>query len=278
MISFSSSSSSATAAAYSYRWFFNTNTTTTTVTECLNACLLAIASSTDNFAVGFSLGLSSSSSSSSHPSQQISNSTTTHPPIKRPSNDHHYHLTRINTIISITNGMGTFVATALGAWTLQWTTFATVVAPLLATAAFLHLAWNEYQSLPVVSTPSSTTPHQQQTPFDLPTKLLSFRSIFLTLALPLTLSNLAGGIAGGVVLGIPSWLGGTCAFGASYLMMQLGYTMARRVVVDLHTNDDDKKTVKTSSSWKKNPAYWSVAIYLLLAVISWSQLVWNVVV
>ena len=161
----------------------NNNIQSTPSSLLLYPILLSIGSSTDNFTVGASLGLSS----------------------KRL----YFH---VNFIISIANAIGAFVSCA-GGYLLETFLFhGMAMAPILASFAFLYLAWEEYQS----SIPSNTLVYKKK---DKDANVLS-------LAIPMTLNNLAGGMVAGTA-GVQPLMSGLMAFIASFVMMLLGYYLGR---------------------------------------------------
>lgn len=131
-----------------------------------HALLLAIASSVDNFAVGFSTGFKDQSLSFS-----------------------------VNCFIAVCNATGALLAASVGTAMGQ----ALTIAPLLASLAFVYLGYQEVQASGGPPPPLS-----------------------YSLALPMTLNNLAGGVAGGVV-GINWDVAFVYALVASFIAMTSGY-------------------------------------------------------
>jgi len=139
----------------------------------LHALILALASSTDNFCIGLSLGI-----------QQ-----------KRLS-------IPLNGIISLCNASGALLAGHGGS------RLNNAIAPLLASAAFGFLGFKEWTSTSV----SSAAP----------------KDLSLSLAIPMTLNNLACGVAGGVA-GIPPLMAGGYALAASFTSMWAGYRVGQKI-------------------------------------------------
>lgn len=145
----------------------------------LHALLLAVASSTDNFAVGFSEG------------------------IKRQPNPN-----TLNLFIAACNASGALAATSMG----EAMSGAGTFAPFLASIAFAYLGWNDLRA-----SDSPQGQNQQQ------------HTATFSLALPMTLNNLAGGVAGGATGMISGWMAFFYAFLASFVAMASGYQIGWRV-------------------------------------------------
>lgn len=159
---------------------------------------LSIGSSTDNFTVGASLGLSS-----------------------KPLEFH------ANLIISIANAAGAFISCA-GGQILEQALFQGI-APILAGLAFLYLAYDEYISSPIslldhLRNGTFTTPPPKKQAPEVNTLDTTSCMNIMKLAIPMTLNNLAGGVAGGAA-GVKPILSGVMAFIASFTMMKLGYQL-----------------------------------------------------
>ncbi|KAL7485999.1 hypothetical protein ACHAW6_011607 [Cyclotella cf. meneghiniana] len=172
------------------------------ITMLWYAILLACGSSTDNFAVGTSLGISN-----------------------KPLN------TASNAIISLLNALGAFASASGGH---LFGELAPFLATLLAALIFAYLSVDEFSSywrrrndtknVGVTST--------------LTMKSGGIRDA-LRLALPMTLNNLAGGAAGGAA-GIDAKTAGVMAFFASFCMMKIGHVvggcLTNPVGNKIHTN------------------------------------------
>ena len=146
-------------------------------TQHLDAFLLAVASSTDNFTVGLSVGISNGGEKYQFGSLPE----------------------WVNAVISFSNAFGAFIAGFGGMWLSH--IVPSYVAPLLAAIAFGILAIQEYyqskqahQHLQQSDDNRKSSSSQQQ-------KSSSSKGWNITeviqLALPMTLNNLAGGVAGG---------------------------------------------------------------------------------
>lgn len=166
--------------------------------------LLSIGSSTDNFTVGASLGLSSK-------------------PL-------HIH---VNLIISIANATGALISCAGGQF-LELFLFQGLP-PILAGLAFLYLAYDEYQSCSIslidyfrqqTEATSKTSQDKESKKGEVGNSPLGHSTVtntdILRLAIPMTLNNLAGGVAGGAA-GVQPLVIGFMAFVASFGMMLLGH-------------------------------------------------------
>lgn len=154
----------------------------------LSALLLALASSTDNFAVG--VGVSGGQRKS---------------------------IQKMNCIISVCNALGAFVAASVGSvleheWRLSF----------LASLAFFYLAYQEGKE--DESTPSTVGDRGTD---DKRHAISSSTTSALLMAIPMTLNNLVGGVAGGVV-GITPNMAGICALMASYITMAVGHAVGRQ--------------------------------------------------
>uniref|UniRef100_A0A7S2MGE7 GDT1 family protein n=1 Tax=Helicotheca tamesis TaxID=374047 RepID=A0A7S2MGE7_9STRA len=156
----------------------------------LQALILAIGSSIDNFAVGLSLGL-------------------TGLPCKL----------HINTIIAFSNALGACIASAGGLFITN-TTASGSIGSLLAAIVFAHLSKEEFCSF---RRKEPTSPLVQ-----LASKSEGSAAIILNLAIPMTLNNLAGGVAGGVV-GITPMEAFGCAFLVSFVFMMGGHVLGGQI-------------------------------------------------
>jgi putative Mn2+ efflux pump MntP len=152
----------------------------------LEAFLLSLASSTDNFMVGLSVGISQRDLGID-----------------------------ANTLISVCNASGAGVAGYLGGSLQQ--RLPVFLAPLLAGIAFGVLSGQEYVVFYnglIKGAASTGTDNSDERHLDFPRAM--------KLAVPMTLNNLAGGVAGGAVGVSP--LQATCyGFLASFLTMTVGY-------------------------------------------------------
>ena len=230
----------------------------------IDACLLAVASSTDNFMVGISAGLiSAAASSSSSPSPHASR-----------------NFYKVNVVVALCNASGTLLATygggslaSLPEKALQ--RLAAVVttssspetyilnikpASMLAALAFAYLAWKEY----VESSSGDVTNNANDAGDDDKAKKAARNSggLSYSMALPMTLNNLAGGVAGGV-LGLSVWQATFYAFVVSFGSMALGYYLARRLVQSTH------QSALGAPRWCQHVA---ISIYVLLCL----QSLWDV--
>jgi putative Mn2+ efflux pump MntP len=160
------------------------------ITQHLDALLLALASSTDNFTVGMSVGVGRK---------------------RLPF--------WVNAMISACNAMGALVASYSGVLLSQ--TLSPLLAPLLAAGAFGILALLELQqsSWYSSSSPSETSANKHQ--------FLDFSQV-LRLALPMTLNNLAGGVAGGAA-GLSPMVTAIYALVASFVTMAVGHWIGQRL-------------------------------------------------
>jgi putative Mn2+ efflux pump MntP len=155
------------------------------------AILLACGSSTDNFAVGTSLGLSNKPLSLS-----------------------------ANAIISLLNASGAYLS-ATGGHILG--EFAPILATIFAAIIFGYLSTDEFisyrkrQKSNVEATSSLTM------------KSGSSSSEALRIAVPMTLNNLAGGAAGGAA-GIDALTAGGVALVASFCMMKFGHVIGKHLM------------------------------------------------
>jgi len=223
----------------------------------LQAILLAAASSTDNFLVGLSVGLSG-----------------------KPLPQH------VLWGIAICNAAGCWVATAGGSVFLEWiirtvllggthedsdttetnsNTDATsnMLQYLLAAAAFGYLAFQEYQE-------------QQQQKKEQGGEGAA-KPASLSLALPMTLNNLAGGVTGGV-MGLSPSLNTFYALVISVVTMWVGFIVGKSTrgnaplpknkndKVNDYNNDKYNKTDTTKARSEWDVANLSIALYIVLSV------------
>jgi len=202
--------------------------------EYVYPLFLSIGSSTDNFTVGASLGLSA-----------------------KPLSFH------VNLIISIANASGAYVS-CVGGHFLERYLFQGV-APILSGIAFLYLAYDEYKScsislLDYLRSGASTTSTLQQKKQIQEEKgnAVTGLSDILRLAVPMTLNNLAGGVAGGAA-GVQPVISGAMALIASFTMMDLGHKLGSR----LGTSIDERIDAHIISS----------CIFVGLALLSFAECV-----
>lgn len=162
------------------------------------AILLACGSSTDNFAVGTSLGLSNKPLSLS-----------------------------ANAIISLLNASGAYLS-ATGGHVLG--EFAPILATIFAAIIFGYLSTDEFishrkrQKSNVEATSSLTMESGSA-------------GEALRIALPMTLNNLAGGAAGGAA-GIDALPAGGAALVASFCMMKFGHIIGKHLVKSIGSDID----------------------------------------
>jgi putative Mn2+ efflux pump MntP len=194
------------------------------------ALVLAFASSTDNFLVGLCTGL-----------------------VGKPL--------PVSVLwgISICNAAGSLVATAGGAFCANTLHATAQLQYGLAAAAFGYLAWMEYRESPASTTTSSYNPTGPSSS--------SRQQASLSLALPMTLNNLAGGVAGGVV-GLSAVTASLYALFISVITMWVGYRLGRF----LHGRQSQQGTTLLKSSHRS--VYFSILLYSLLSL----QSLWEAVV
>ena len=163
-----------------------------------HAILLACGSSTDNFAVGTSLGISNKSLSSS-----------------------------TNAIISFFNAFGAYISASGGYYLLG--RLAPAYATLFAALIFSYLSIDDFnayrhkRSDNGTDRSSSTLRMKSDSPRDA-----------LRIAIPMTLNNIAGGAAGGAV-GIGALTAGVAALLASFCMMKLGHVIGKHLMASLES-------------------------------------------
>lgn len=156
-------------------------------------------SSTDNFCVGFLMGLKSNSTQQLVPMLP-------------------------NLLIASCNASGALLATMVG----ESLGKSLTIAPILASIAFLFLAWQE-----VRGASTHHDGHKQQQP----------SALMVSLTLPMTLSNLAGGDAGAVTGVVPNTMAFIYAFLASVVAMACGHWLASRIMPKSQTDKTTSKMV-----------------------------------
>jgi putative Mn2+ efflux pump MntP len=167
----------------------------------LDALLLALASSTDNFTVGISIGITSSSTT------------------KLP-------FAWINIIISICNALGALLAGLAGKFMIT-SNKNTFLPAVLAACAFGVLAFQELY-LYYNDVIKLNYPHKKiKNPADSKSSVANLTSVW-KLAIPMTLNNLAGGVAGGAV-GLSPGISALYALNASFISMSLGHFVGFRL-------------------------------------------------
>lgn len=149
--------------------------------------LIALASSTDNFAVGLSVALAGSALPA-----------------------------LVNVVVAIFNAAGALLSDSLGGFL---GAAAPTLAPLAAASIFAYIAHEEYSSWQRGEDESplarlAADPRQ------------GIGGLICRLALPMSLNNLAGGVASGAA-SIPPWAACTATFVASLAMMHAGHTLGR---------------------------------------------------
>mmetsp|Transcript_84175 Transcript_84175/g.170663 ORF Transcript_84175/g.170663 Transcript_84175/m.170663 type:complete len:232 (+) Transcript_84175:112-807(+) len=175
----------------------------------LEAFLLALASSTDNFMVGLSVGISNRSLSFG-----------------------------VNALISVCNATGALLAGFGGAVLGQ--NLPPYVSPLLSGIAFGGLALREFFDFWQTARRKRGL-HRKEKETHQPNESKEDASIIITgseknldmiramhLAIPMTLNNLAGGVAGGAI-GVSPLRAGLYGLIASFLTMALGHWIGRYV-------------------------------------------------
>lgn len=162
----------------------------------VDALLLALASSTDNFTVGLSVGIR-------HGSLPL----------------------WANVVISVCNAFGAYAAGHGGAWL--------TVRPWVSESLPLYLAATAFGGLSAVEYRSylKELASHQQDDNDIQSSMQEIRQV-LSLAIPMTLNNLAGGVAGGAA-GLAPEMTAMYALVASFVSMYVGFlvgTRFRRVI------------------------------------------------
>ena len=200
----------------------------------LDALLLSIASSTDNFTVGVSTGVVVNRHRHDH-QHRGSNITKDDLPIW------------VNASISVSNALGALAAGFVGASVRSSQQIillpsssasasaaaATLAPPMLAAVAFGYLAIQElvsYLQAKRKDQEKSSSKKKETTPIFRPKRHLqhwTFADV-AKLALPMTLNNLAGGVAGGAA-GISPWINCIYAFLSSFLMMLVGFRIGKKL-------------------------------------------------
>jgi putative Mn2+ efflux pump MntP len=228
----------------------------------LEAFLLSLASSTDNFMVGLSVGLSSSSSSSS-----IS---------QRTQQQQHHQNLRANLLISLCNATGAGVAAYFGGSVIPQYVPSYLV-PLLTSMSFGLLAVKEMTTWCHRTNKNNNNNknhvkdsqkgqhhfHQQQHH-----QLEMSRAV--QLAIPMTLNNLAGGVAGGAV-GVTAWQAALFGLIASFVTMLIGYRIGRyagKTALNFLPSNNQNSWRKSCSSVFVDPSFVSAILLGVLCVLS----------
>jgi putative Mn2+ efflux pump MntP len=162
--------------------------------------------------------------------------------------------------IAICNAAGSLVATAGGAFCANTLHATAQLQYGLAAAAFGYLAWIEYKELPA-STTTTSKPNQTGS-----SSSSSRQQASLSLALPMTLNNLAGGVAGGVV-GLSAVTASLYALFVSVITMWVGY----RLGLLMYGRQIQQDTTLSKSSHRS--IYFSILLYSLLSL----QSLWEAV-
>ena len=189
----------------------------------LDSLLLAAASSTDNLAVGLSLGSREAGNKNTLKCVDSKYSTVDRKDIS---------FTTLNLWIAICNASGAFLA-AYGGSLLARIQRYPLLAPLLSAVAFGALALQElwaYHRDRMAAKTHSTRELTEETFVE--TRQRSDRysySYAFQLAIPMTLNNLAGGVAGGVA-GISPSMTGLYALVVSLISMFLGHWIGMKTI------------------------------------------------
>jgi putative Mn2+ efflux pump MntP len=161
--------------------------------------LLAVGSSTDNFVVGFAIGI---------------------------KNEGDRLPVSFNLFISLANAIGAFLAGVMGNFTIEQLSMddesTRQFSSMVAGIAFYYLALNEFLQANKIEDENDSAQSRK----DLQRGKSPIRAA-LQLALPMTLNNLAGGIAGGAV-GISPTISFIMAFICSFAMMLAGFEISKR--------------------------------------------------
>jgi putative Mn2+ efflux pump MntP len=161
----------------------------------LDALILALASSTDNFTVGFSVGLTGQ-----------------------------LFPLGANAFIAVCNALGAFVASYGGSFMGEALPSA---AAMLAALAFGYLAQKELNSYLDHRKQQQNTPSADKNSAASTLKKIDMQNV-LGLAIPMTLNNLAGGIAGGAA-GLSPTITAMYCLGASFGCLTFGYLLGKRI-------------------------------------------------
>ena len=214
----------------------------------VDALLLALASSTDNFMVGISMGMGRKRSDV--------------PPLYA------------NGIISVCNAMGAYLASHGGLWVKQHSFYAeqrfSLYLPSLAFGVLSFLEYRGYcdavrtknvkvpdQHDGVDPSPSGQNQGGHSCPPQVPRFGLSVWKLSVwKLAIPMTLNNLAGGVVGGAS-GVTPELLALYALLVSFGTMWVGYGVGQRV----------KLVVLTTGSWL-HPSFLSAALLGILCLMT----------
>ena len=172
--------------------------------DCLYYILISVGSSTDNFSVGLSVGLSKGD--------------------KLPF--------FANLTISICNALGAYVSSGIGSQIDR------VLSPFLgessiavtyfiAGVAFFYLAYEEYTQFVLKRKLQKEWKKENKGYPPIEEHQLDMWSVF-KLAIPMTLNNVAGGVAGGSTGMVPEKYC-LAAFIASFTLMQIGFMLGKRI-------------------------------------------------
>jgi putative Mn2+ efflux pump MntP len=162
----------------------------------LDALILALASSTDNFTVGFSIGLTGQ-----------------------------LFPLGANAFIAVCNAVGALVASYGGAFMAD--EVVPNLASMLAALAFGYLALQEFCSYMEHRRQQNSPPEENDFNDASTKKQLDMQNV-LGLAIPMTLNNLAGGIAGGAA-GLPPTITAAYCLVASFTSMTVGYFLGKLI-------------------------------------------------
>ncbi len=166
--------------------------------------LISVGSSTDNFSVGLSVGLSKGD--------------------KLPF--------FANLTISICNALGAYISSGVGSQIDKVLSpflgeSSIAVTYLIAGVAFFYLAYEEYAQLVLKRKLKLKWKKENKNPPPMDEHNLDMWSVF-KLAIPMTLNNVAGGVAGGSTGMIPEKYC-IAAFVASFTLMQTGFMLGKYI-------------------------------------------------
>lgn len=212
------------------------------ISHHLDALLLALASSTDNFTVGLAVGI-----------RQV--------PLPFWANGW----------ISLCNASGAWIASHGGLWVSQVVVTSNASShpdnnsqvssfPLyLSALAFGILAWSEWKSYQQEIAAAGKKKKADEAPAA--KSMTSFGAV-TQLAIPMTLNNLAGGVAGGAA-GLTPELSATYALLASFSTMWCGHCVGQRLSVTIMQGNDNPN----QKSWH-HPSFVSALLLGMLSLMT----------
>mmetsp|Transcript_12468 Transcript_12468/g.16392 ORF Transcript_12468/g.16392 Transcript_12468/m.16392 type:complete len:266 (-) Transcript_12468:374-1171(-) len=133
---------------------------------------------------------------------------------------------------------------------------------LLAAVAFAYLAWQEYQEQQEIKRTRNKKRNEEEKGHDSSTTTTAKPASLQLLALPMTLNNLAGGVTGGAI-GLSPNLNTFYAFAVSVGTMWIGHILGQSTK-KIRSATSSKQQNNNNAAW--NVSNVSIALYVILSL------------